>query len=53
MVKLCIIIDSYNNFTETGRNKFPNNYTDDIVIKTTSSWLRHSKERLKRKETNA
>ncbi|XP_050066356.1 uncharacterized protein LOC126555477 [Aphis gossypii] len=38
---------------ETGRKKFPNNYMDDIVIKTTSSWLRHSKERMKRKEANA
>eukprot|EP00102_Acyrthosiphon_pisum_P021268 XP_016658478.1 PREDICTED: uncharacterized protein LOC107883289 isoform X2 [Acyrthosiphon pisum] len=43
----------FNVICESGRNKFPNNYTHDIVIKTTSSWLRHSKERLKRKEANA
>lgn len=35
--------------TLTSRNRFPTPYNDDAVIKTTSSWLRRSKERTKRK----
>lgn len=39
------LIDNMLNFLDVGRTCYPN-YTDDIVQKTVTGWLRHSTDRL-------